>query len=230
MGGDAEWPRKTIAFFPEAAFGPALNSVGIAQAVEARGHKAVFLSDPGFVDVYEGYGFEAHPVNLSAPMPPEQMAKFWEDFINGHIPNFRKSPYDQIDNYVKDCWTAIVDSAKWAQKDLPGVLARIKPDVICVDNVILFPAIKQYGKPWVRIISCSENEIEDEDIPPHLSGCGEDDQAGHAALSRAFQRGDRADPCRLQRIPRSAMARRPTRSASSSRPRPSSTCCSIPRR
>ena len=63
-----------------------------------------------YSDVYKGYGFEAHPVNLSEPMPPEQMAKFWEDFINGHIPNFRKSPYDQIDNYVKDCWTAIVDS------------------------------------------------------------------------------------------------------------------------
>ncbi len=177
---------KTIAFFPEAAFGPALNSVGIAQAVQALGHKAVFLSDPGFVAVYEGYGFEAHPVNLSAPMPPEQMAKFWEDFINGHIPNFRKSPYDQIDNYVKDCWTAIVDTAKWAQKDLPGVLDKIKPDLICVDNVILFPAIKQFGKPWVRIISCSENEIEDPKIPPHLSGCGATDFACHDAYRARF--------------------------------------------
>ncbi len=178
--------QKTFAFFPEAAFGPALNSVGIAQAVEALGHKAVFLSDPGFVDVYKGYGFEAHPVALSEPMPPEQMAKFWEDFINGHIPNFRKSPYGQIDNYVKDCWTAIVDSAKWAQKDLPGVLARVKPDVIAVDNVILFPAIKQYGVPWVRVISCSENEIEDEGIPPHLSGCGEKDFACHKAYRDRF--------------------------------------------
>jgi MGT family glycosyltransferase len=177
---------RTIAFFPEAAFGPALNSVGIAQAVAALGHQPVFLSDPGFVPVYEGYGFEAHPVNLSAPMPPEQMAKFWEDFINGHIPNFRKSPYEQIDNYVKDCWEAIVDSAKWAQKDLPGILAKIKPDLICVDNVILFPAIKQFGKPWVRIISCSENEIEDPEIPPHLSGCGEKDFACHAAYRARF--------------------------------------------
>ncbi|GAN81725.1 nucleotide disphospho-sugar-binding domain-containing protein [Acidocella aminolytica] len=177
---------KTIAFFPEAAFGPALNSVGIAQAVAKLGHRPVFLSDPGFVPVYEGYGFEAHPIHLSAPMPPEQMAKFWEDFINGHIPNFRKSPYDQIDNYVKDCWTAIVDSAKWAQKDLPGVLSEINPNIICVDNVILFPAIKQFGKPWVRIISCSENEIEDPDIPPHLSGCGEKDLACHAAFRAQF--------------------------------------------
>lgn len=177
---------KTFAFFPEAAFGPALNSVGIAQAVEARGHKAVFLSDPGFVDIYKGYGFEAHPVNLSEPMPAEQMAKFWEDFINGHIPNFRNAPIDQIDNYVKECWEAIVDSAKWAQKDLPGVLAKIEPDVICVDNVVLFPAIKQFGKPWVRIISCSENEIEDEGIPPHLSGCGAEDTECHKAFRARF--------------------------------------------
>ena len=177
---------KTVAFFPEAAFGPALNSVGIAQAVKALGHNVVFLSDPGFVSVYEGYGFEAHPINLSEPMPAEQMAKFWEDFINGHIPNFRKSPYDQIDNYVKDCWQAIVESAKWAEKDLPGVLARIKPDLICVDNVILFPAIKHFGKPWVRIISCSENEIEDPKIPPHLSGCRQDDYEGQQAFRDRF--------------------------------------------
>ena len=178
---------KTFAFFPEAAFGPALNSVGIAQAVEALGHKAVFLSDPGFVEIYQGYGFEAHPVNLSEPMPAEEMAKFWDNFINSHIPNFRLKPIDQLDNYVKECWEAIVDSAKWAEKDLPGVLAKVQPDVICVDNVILFPAIKHYGTPWVRIISCSENEIEDPAIPPHLSGMSETDKAGHAAFRARFE-------------------------------------------
>ncbi|MEW6635270.1 MAG: glycosyltransferase [Actinomycetota bacterium] len=183
--------KKRVAFFPEAAFGPALNSVGIAQAVERLGHEAVFLSDPGFVEVYEGYGFEAHPVNLSEPMPAEEMAKFWEEFINGHIPNFRKSPYDQIDNYVKECWAAIVDSAKWAEKDLPGILEDLRPDVVCIDNVVLFPAIKRYarenGKPWVRIISCSENEIEDPAIPPHLSGCRERDTACHERFRRRFR-------------------------------------------
>ena len=179
--------QKTIAFFPEAAFGPALNSVGIAQACEKLGHKAVFLSDPGFVEVYQGYGFEAHPVALSEPMEPEAMAKFWENFINSHIPNFRKAPIDQIDNYVKECWENIVDSAKWAEKDLPGVLARIKPDMICVDNVIMFPAIKQFGVPWVRIISCSENEIPDPKVPPHLSGCRADDKACHQAYQSKFE-------------------------------------------
>ena len=186
----AKKTKKVIALFPEAAFGPALNSVGIGQALEKLGHKVVFLSDPGFLDIYKGYGFEAHPVNLSEPLPPEQMAKFWVDFINGHIPNFRKTPYEQIDNYVKDCWSMIVETAKWAEKDLPGVLDKVKPDVVCVDNVILFPAIKRYakanGKPWVRIISCSENEIEDPDIPPHLSGAGAKDKKAHAAYRKRF--------------------------------------------
>ncbi|MGE4246724.1 MAG: nucleotide disphospho-sugar-binding domain-containing protein [Parvibaculaceae bacterium] len=179
-----------IAFFPEAAFGPALNSVGIAQASEKLGHKAAFLTDPGMTGVYSGYGFPEHPVNMSEPMPPEEMAKYWVDFINGHIPNFNKTPYEQIDNYVKDCWEAIVSTSIWAEKELPGILGKLKPDVVCVDNVVLFPAIKRYsreaGKPWVRIISCSENEIPDPDIPPHLSGCGESDKACFKAFDDRF--------------------------------------------
>ena len=177
---------KTIAFFPEACYGPALNSVGIAQACEKLGHKAVFLTDPGLTGVYSGYGFDEYPVNMSEPMPPEEMAKYWTDFIDGHIPNFALSPYDQIDNYVKECWENIVNTSVWAEKDLPGILARVRPDLICIDNVILFPACKQYGVPWVRIISCSENEIADPDIPPHLSGCAEDDHEAHKAYLDRF--------------------------------------------
>lgn len=177
---------KTFAFFPEGAYGPALNSVAIAQALAQLGQRVVFISDPGFVELYRGYGFETRPVNLSEPMPPQQMAKFWEDFINGHLANFYKSPFEQIDTYVKDCWAAIIHSARYAQRDLPQVLSALRPDVICVDNVILFPAIKQQGIPWVRIVSCSENEIEDPDIPPHLSGCGAHDHACHARFRARF--------------------------------------------
>ena len=178
---------KTIAFFPEGAFGPALNSVGIAQACREQCHRAVFICDPGFRGVFSEYGFEEFEVNLSEPMPPEQAANYWSDFIQQHIQNFHKSAYDQIDNYVKDCWEAIVDTAKWAQKGLPEVLNEIKPDLICVDNVILFPAIKQSGVPWVRIVSCSENEVADDNIAPYLSGCRENDAAGQERFRRRYQ-------------------------------------------
>ena len=178
--------QKTIVFFPEAAFGPALNSVGIAQACQELGHRPVFVTDAGMAGVFAAYGFEERAINMSAPMPPEEMAKYWSDFINGHIPNFAKSPYDQIDNYVKECWEAIVETAVWAEKELPQALDEIKPDLICIDNVVLFPATKRYGAPWVRIISCSENEIEDPDIPPHLSGCAENDRDGFERYRARF--------------------------------------------
>ena len=180
--------KKVIVFFPESAFGPALNSVGIAQACRAKGHRCVFLTDPGFAGVFMDYGFEERIVNLSEPMMPDEMAKYWSNFIDGHIPNFNKTPFDQIDNYVKECWEAIVDTAKWAEKDLPGALNDLRPNIVCVDNVVLFPAIKQYSAPWIRIISCSENEIPDPAIPPHLSGCGENDQACFEAYRNRFHK------------------------------------------
>ncbi|MDQ0469141.1 glycosyltransferase [Labrys wisconsinensis] len=176
----------TIAFFPEAAYGPALNSVGIAQACEALGHKATFITAGDMAGTYAEYGFPEHIVTMAPPMGADELAQYWQTFINGHIPNFNKTPYEQVGTYVRDCWDAIVDTAVWAQKDLPRVLDAVKPDLICVDNVILFPAIKHYGKPWVRIISCSENEIPDPDIPPHLSGCAEGDKPGFAAFEAHF--------------------------------------------
>ena len=45
---------KTIVFFPEAAFGPALNPVGIAQACRALGHRRVFVAEAPFEGVFDG--------------------------------------------------------------------------------------------------------------------------------------------------------------------------------
>lgn len=179
---------KTIAFFPEAAYGPALNSVGIAQECRELGHEPVFLTDPPMAEVFENHGFETYEVNMADPsLTADEKAKYWDDFINKHIPNFDKEPYDQLDNYITECWDAIVETAKWAQKELPDVLEEVDPDLICVDNVVLFPAIKQYGVPWVRIVSCSENEIPDSNIPPYLSGCRADDMESHHEFERRYK-------------------------------------------
>jgi MGT family glycosyltransferase len=177
-----------VVLFPEAAFGPALNCVGIAQALRRNGHNPVFVCDRGFKGVFEGYGFDEYLVDMSGGMSDEEIAKFWANFIAGHLPHFRLSPIEQLSTYVIPVWEAVVDSAIIAEEGLGAHLDVIKPDVVCVDNIILFPAIKRTGKPWIRIISCSENEIPDPLIPPHLSGCGENDQACFEAFEREFLR------------------------------------------
>ena len=177
---------KTIVLFPEAAFGPALNCVGIAQRLRALGHNPVFVCDKGFKGVFEKYGFEEHLVDMSGGMSDDEIAKFWANFIAEKQPHFRLSPIEQLPTYVIPVWEAVVDSAIIAEDGLHAHLQQLKPDLVAVDNVILFPAIKKAGCPWVRIISCSENEIPDPDIPPHLSGCHENDHVGFKMFQDRF--------------------------------------------
>ena len=184
---------KTIVFFPEAAFGPALNCVGIAQACREIGPRPVFVADRSFQGVFSRYGFEERLVDMSEPMDAAAASQFWKDFIASHLPHFRLPPIEQIATYVVPVWEAVVDSAVHVEEALGNVLADLGPDLICVDNIILFPTIKKAGCPWVRVVSCSENEIPDPDLPPHLSGCGETDHACHEAFRREFERWIR--PC-----------------------------------
>jgi MGT family glycosyltransferase len=177
---------KRVVLYPEAAFGPALNCVGVAQQLRKMGHDPVFVCDKGFKGVFEGYGFEEKLVDMSGGMPDEEAARFWSDFIAQHLPHFRLSPIEQIPTYVVPVWEMIVDTAINSHEMLLAHLQSLKPDVVCIDNVILFPAIKMIGKPWIRIISCSENEVADPDIPPHLSGCGENDKACFHAFESEF--------------------------------------------
>lgn len=81
-----------------------------------------------------------------------------------------------------------MDSAVHVERELARALQEFSPDLVAVDNIILFPAIKRAGCPWIRIISCSENEIPDPDIPPHVSGCGQHDRGCREAFEAEFQR------------------------------------------
>jgi MGT family glycosyltransferase len=162
----------------------ALDCVGIAQRLRKLGHNPIFVCDAGFKGVFEGYGFPEYLVDMSGGMPPEEAARFWADFIAGHLPHFRLSPIEQLPTYVipsgrRSSIAIIADDGINAHCSVSSRTGR-------VDNVILFPAIKKHGKPWIRIISCSENEVPDPDIPPHLSGCSEGDHAGYKAFEDRF--------------------------------------------
>ncbi len=179
---------KKVAVFPEpGAIGPVMNLVGICQALRDLGHDCVFILDPGLEGTVTGYGFEEQLLSCMEPMTPEQSARYWDDFMQQYIPSFRTSPYDQISTYVKGCWEAIVDTSKWSVRNgLAESLRGIQPDLIINDNVALYPDTETAGCPWVRMISCSENEITDPEIPPHLSGCSESDRAGFRAFDQKF--------------------------------------------
>jgi MGT family glycosyltransferase len=175
--------RPTIAFFPEASFGAALNCVAIAQALERRGALAVFICHPGFTGVFADYGFKE--VHLPASAQTGDAADYWQAFINRHLPHFDLSPQQQLSTYVGPTWEVIVDTVIRADEGLERALAQIRPDIIVLDNVIMFPAIAKAGCPWVRVISCAETELPDSMVPPYLSGMSAADP-GRAEFEAAY--------------------------------------------
>ena len=159
---------KTIALFPEASYGAALNCVGIAQELRRLGARPVFICHPGFSGVFAEYGFTEYQVSVSG----SQQSTDWNDFIARHQHAFRQSPQEQLTSYVGPTWEAIVETAIGVEEPLRQLLARLKPDAVVLDNVVMFPAIATLGVPWIRVVSCAETEIPDPLVPPYLSGLG----------------------------------------------------------
>ncbi|MEP9387145.1 glycosyltransferase [Mesorhizobium sp. KR9-304] len=162
-----------VALFPEASFGAALNCIGVAQALRERGARPVFICHPGFSGLFADYGFPEHqlPASERAGDRPDT----WQSFVRRHLPHFNLSPLEQLDTYVGPTWEAIVDTAIGAEAGLRRLLARLKPDAVVLDNVVMFPALATSAIPWVRMVSCAETELPDANVPPYLSGLAADD-------------------------------------------------------
>lgn len=194
----ASGARPTVALFPEASFGAALNCVGIAQALQARGARAVFICHAGFSGVFADYGFQEYQLPTEDTLSDSERQDFWQAFVRRHLPHFRLSPIDQLETYVAPTWEAIVDTVAKAEAPLGQLLPKLRPDAIVLDNVAMFPALAKAGCPWVRVVSCAETELPDMAVPPYLSGLAADDAARRAfearylaAVARAHDRFNR---------------------------------------
>lgn len=162
---------RTIVFFPEGAFGPTNNCVGIGNVLRERGHRIVFIVEESFTGTLEAKGFEERVMRLNPPpAEPEVPGQFWIDFIRDTAPVFRKPTIEQLGEFIAPTWQALIDGAKYVDPRLAGIFDELGPDVIVEDNVVAFPAIAASGRPWVRIVSCNPMEMKDPRIAPFSSG------------------------------------------------------------
>src|ERR671930_930615 len=169
----------TIAFFPEGAFGPTNNCVGIGDVLRARGHRVVFIVEESFAGTLEARGFEERLMRLGPkPEVEEAPGQFWKDFIRDTAPTFRKPTIEQLGEFIQPTWQALLDGSKYVDERLRSIIDELSPDVVVEDNVVGFPALPASGRPWVRIASCNPAELKDTEVPPALSGYAVADSAG----------------------------------------------------
>ncbi len=181
--------NSTIVFFPEGAYGPTNNCVGIGQVLRERGHRVVFVIEESFAGNLEAQGFEERLMRLGpAPEVEEEPGQFWKDFIRETAPVFRKPTIDQLSEFIEPTWRALCDGARYVDDRLREIFDELRPDAIVEDNVLCFPAIHHSGRPWARIVSCNPLELKDEAIAPVFSGYSADDTSGWAAFREAYAR------------------------------------------
>jgi UDP:flavonoid glycosyltransferase YjiC (YdhE family) len=182
----------TIVFFPEGAFGPTNNCVGIGQVMQRRGHRVVFIVEESFAGTLEARGFEERRMRLGpAPETDEAPGQFWIDFIRDTAPIFRKPTIEQVGDFIQPTWQALIDGAKYVDARLRDIIDELAPDVVVEDNVVGFPALPASGRPWVRIASCNPAERKDPAIPPFSSGYATRDRSGWPAFLAEVERTHR---------------------------------------
>jgi MGT family glycosyltransferase len=182
----------TIVFFPEGAFGPTNNCVGIGDVLKRRGHRVVFVVEESFAGTLEEKGFEERLVRLTPPPETDEVpGQFWKDFIRDTAPVFREPTIEQLGSFIAPTFQALIDGARYVDDQLHRVLADLRPDVVVEDNVVTFPALLTSERPWVRIASCNPAEMKDHLIPPPFSGLPTTDNRHWdtfwAAYSRTLQ-------------------------------------------
>ncbi len=182
-------PARTIVFFPESAYGPTNNCVGIGDVLRRRGHRVVFIIEESFEGALEEKGFEERLMRLTPPSDTEEdPGQFWKDFIRETAPVFRTPTIEQLEGFIAPTYRALIDGAKHVDERLIEIIDEVQPDVLVEDNVVSFPALMAGGRPWVRIVSCNPAELRDEDVPPLFSGYPTDDRTDWGAYRDEFAR------------------------------------------
>jgi MGT family glycosyltransferase len=180
---------KTIVFFPEGAFGPTNNCIGIGEVLRRGGHRVVFVIEESFAGTLEEKGFEERLMRLAPPPEvEEEPGQFWKDFIRETAPVFRKSTFDQLGEFMAPTWEALFDGARYVDERLVEIFDELQPDVIVEDNVCSFPAIVASGAPWVRIVSCNPLELKDPELPPPYTGLPIDDRSSWEEYREEYRR------------------------------------------
>jgi MGT family glycosyltransferase len=180
---------RTVVFFPEGAFGPTNNCVGIGEVLKRRGHRVIFVIEESFAGTLEEKGFEERLMRLAPPPEvPEEPGQFWKDFIRDTAPVFRKSTFDQLEEFMAPTWQALFDGARYVDERLVEIFDEVQPDAIVEDNVCAFPAIPASGRPWVRIVSCNPLELKDPELPPPYTGLPIDDRSEWERYREEYRR------------------------------------------
>ncbi len=166
--------KLTILFSPLDAVGHMNACIGIAEVLRDRGHRIVFAMSDIWRDKLKIYNFEEEIIEIKDMKTNEDPAKHWAEVVErsglmGSLTTTQKMKALN-NNILKE----EIDRIKNTDTLMRKIINRIKPDIIIIDGYVWMPSVMNSGIPWVWSISCNplcmDYGIDDETLPPSLSG------------------------------------------------------------
>src|SRR5438128_2257092 len=166
-GAEMTTQQPTVVFFPEGAFGPTNNCVGIADVLRRRGARCVFVVEESFAGTLEAKGFEEARMRLKPPPEvEEEPGQFWKDFVRETAPEFRRPTIDQLESFSDFCMNV------GAPRLPEGEFIWESPFL----NLYLYPVEADYARSrplaptWHRLDSCVRATDAPFEMPDALRG------------------------------------------------------------
>ena len=179
----------TFVFFPEGAYGPTNNCVGIGDVLLRRGHRVVFVVEESFAGTLEAKGFEERLMRLGpTPEVEEAPGQFWKDFIRETAPVFRKPTIEQLEDFIEPTWQALLRRRALRRRAARGDLRRGAAGRHLRGQRPLLP-----GHPRERPAVGAHPLLqpargEGPDLPPTFSGYPVADRSGWDAFRAEYRR------------------------------------------
>ena len=193
---------RTIVFFPEGAYGPTNNCVGIGDVLRRRGHRVVFIVEEIVRRHARGEGLrgtdDAARAAAGRARGPRPVLDRLHPRHGAGLPQADDRAARRV-HRRRRC-SALIDGAKFVDERLREIIDELAPDAIVEDNVVAFPALAASGRPWARIASCNPAEIKDPAVPPFSSGYPAADRSAWPALPRGGAADARRPVGRLRRV------------------------------
>jgi len=167
--------KLKIMFVPMELVGHINSGIGLAHTLKSRGHHIVWAVDPSHKELVITNGFDVEVID-NFLWKDNSFTEF-ESRVTVQLGWTQpKTVYwlmSRLTNWVTlaKLYYQVIFSFFNKDYKLRQMIARLKPDVLIVDDVFAYPSIIYSQKPWVWLFSSNPlGFYQDESLPPPFMG------------------------------------------------------------
>jgi len=165
--------KLTILVAPMEGVGHVNACIGLAEVLQSRGHRIVFVADQSFTGKLSSYGFtEEILVSEESDQKDEKPGE------NGAKQLLQSGLLSGVSSYESmkimssiPFFETIIDKMRANEPKLKAIIGKYNPDLYIIDDFAGSPTLIHSNKPWVFLFSGNPLFVlKDDRTPPSCSG------------------------------------------------------------